>query len=622
MPYPSRVAWQFRNVTRSYDFWPRLDSISITESNPEDLAVMSGELVDQAGAITMSTEDEVWAKVGGTKAFGGHINVLEHTQDSEVGPRVYRFTAQDYTLKLDDSVIDHPKARGSESLADRVAWVLGFLSYGITTTGVSLPSETSERAEYDGMTVREALDQLSDEHRLSYYVDFDKDLHLFRAEIVSAPFELDDDAPDYAASFPYRDFSDTRDSVELAQRIYVIGEKGRSWVGSGSNERSISDPELVTTLQRQRAGDRAVAEDGTAQVDGRLLCHEPGLRGGMTFLLTNALWGMAAVERIAVSVEMTAVDPHDDDGEAYLHTQVQYSDRRRARPRKHRGARPAVADLEDGASVSLTRNILDVRRDMIDAPGGVRQAKPDTVTWFASSSSTVLMEQGAALRQNPFTDCPGAEYSGQKRVEQWWSFDPGTLVGVAGVRFTYTTSSLNNVTGKRLEYGVAHAVPTGERQYEALGECDPGGGTFVIPASLLEPSATNYVVVAPAWAAPRGCDVCDGALANPSEGTLGGLFPGGGEFNSGSLAFATLTAVSIVLSGSGLTPWASVVGDIDGSNRTYTLPDWNGKGTPIVRIGGVEYAYGQDYTADPDTGTIAMAFAPWEGAPLQARWQT
>src|SRR5690554_5025417 len=135
--YPTRVRWWFHNETRGYDFWPTLESVSIVQANPEDLAVFSGVVIDESATITMGTEDEVWVEVGGTRVFGGQVSSLTRTQLSEAGPRIYEFRAQDYTLKLDDSLIDHPKPRGKESLSSRVAWVLSFLDYSITTSGVN-----------------------------------------------------------------------------------------------------------------------------------------------------------------------------------------------------------------------------------------------------------------------------------------------------------------------------------------------------------------------------------------------------------------------------------------------------------------------------------------------------
>lgn len=619
LTYPSRVAWRFRNVTRGYDLWPRLESISITQSNPEDLAVFSAEVVDEDGDTTMATEDEVRVEVGGTRAFGGHINGLTRTADSEVGPRVYRLSAQDYTAKLDDSVIDHPRARRAESLADRVAWILSFLDYPVTTGGVSLPSEDSERGEYDGLTVREALDQVADEHRLAYYVDFDKDLHLFRAETIAAPFALDDTEPDYATSFPYADFAETRDSVELAKRIYVIGEKGRTWVGGGSQERSIDDPDLVTATQRQRAGERAIAENGTPQVDGSLLCHEPGLRAGMSFGLTNALWGLDAVTRIATSVEMTAVDPHDADGKAYLHTQVSFSDRRRARPHTRRRTRPEAPGTQDGDTLAVARWCYSQARNRLQLTGAFTHGPLADSQAFAGPDGPIHREvtQAAIAHNVPWTSglCSlglGAQ-TGDVVEEQWFAFDPGPLTdGEIGVRFDGTMDNVEGVAaGLTLDYGVAHAAPDDERSFEVLGTipiAEDASWSVIVPRSTLEPSTINYLVLGASWSCLRAGCVCSEDVPGALDSVANGLYL------SGAVRLEKPTATLVLVGGEGITSWVAGEGDVDGSNRTFGLIDWSGRGVPGARVGMAILAVGVDYEYDEDAGTVTLGQAPPSGS--------
>src|SRR5689334_22001365 len=118
-----RVAWAFRNVTRSFDFWPVLDSIDISESEHE-VATFSCDVVDRDGSLTFANEDKVRVTWDGTRIFAGHLKTVGEGQVSEVGPRVWHLEAQDFGAKLDDSVIDHPKDRKKESVDARIAWIL------------------------------------------------------------------------------------------------------------------------------------------------------------------------------------------------------------------------------------------------------------------------------------------------------------------------------------------------------------------------------------------------------------------------------------------------------------------------------------------------------------------
>lgn len=640
MAYPSKGEWEFRNTTQGINFWPTLESIDITDGNPEDNATFSCSIVDPAASIDFEDEDQIWVKFGGVKIFAGHVKTCGFTYMSEAGPRVYQIEAQDYTAKLDDSVIDHPKSRGSEDLDDRVAWVLSFLNYSITTAGVNLPSVTSEKAEYDGMTVREALEQLADEHRLSFYVDYEKDLHLFRDETITAPFELNDDDPDYAASFPYTEWTHTLDSVELNNAVYVQGDKHTDWVTDGASiatygrqERSINDSELTSTTRIQNAGLRALAENKDPQIDGSLVCREPGLQSGMTFGLTNDLWASRVDGAyIITSVTIEAVDPHDSETKAYLKCTVEYSDRRRARPYKRPTRKPEAQETADGDPITLDRKCFSANRDRIGA--GLSGSDPtpiaDTVSYddVPPGHDEVVEKSPSYRRSYLASDCPAGFQGGHTGFlveEQWFEFDPGDLDGVVSIRFTFDVSDENNVDDKELWYGympAADGPPVHEDLWTYLGRMPIADGSrFDVPASVLTPSVTNYVCIVAGWQSSRGASICDDGLLNGLEGSLGGISPGGGEFNSGSVEINSVTAVERILDGAGLTPWARPEGDIDGVNREYILTDWSGKGVPEVRIGGIIYAVASDYDYDADDGTITMSFAPWAGAVLEARWR-
>ncbi len=622
MAFPARGPWQFHNVTRGYDFWPTLDSINVSQTEADDLATWSFDLVDETSSITMAEEDRVWAKFDGVFIFGGHVKTLTMTERSEVGPRSYSVECQDFTAKLDDSVIDHQKSRASEDVADRVAWILTFLNYPITATAVALPSFTCGPGEFLGMTVREALDATADEARLHYYVDFDRDLHMARNEVITAPFGLNDDDPDYVTDFPFSEWDGhSRDSVELATAIYVQGDKREDWVENasaialyGRQERSLQDSELITAAQITAAGNRALAENDAPHVTGTLVCHQPGIQGGMTFALTSVEWGSRVNGTyIATGVTLEAVDPHDQDGSAYLKATISYADRRRARPYRHRVKKPSSASLVVGAAVAFTRYGLESAVDRDDSQGGL----PDDFGFGTAPPATTRVLSSAALATPYiFVGCPFGEsgYSGVMTNEQWLEVTGTPTADAVFLRVTYTVGPIQGVAATgTLQYGVAHAAPTAPYQYEVLGTCPVADGSFDVPVSAL--TGTDYLVLGPVWVA--------GDLNNQCANTWGGGPPlDAGAGNSGAVTISTLALHEVEVAGAGLTPWRPMSGAIDGLNRVFDLPDWNGKAVPDVRIGGVPLSYGPDYDVDPDTGEITTTGAPWEGADLLARWRT
>ena len=154
MSYPSRGAWRFRNQTRSFDFWPTLDSVLISEAHPEDLATFSCSVVDRDASLVFEPEDKVWVTFAGTRIFAGHLKAVEESQLSEVGPRMYGLDAQDYTAKLDDSVAVwlNDLGNGPPHSGTNVPWLLAGSAGGFLRTGQYL--------DLGGVTINRVLNTI------------------------------------------------------------------------------------------------------------------------------------------------------------------------------------------------------------------------------------------------------------------------------------------------------------------------------------------------------------------------------------------------------------------------------------------------------------------------------
>lgn len=634
---PERLEWEFRNITQAAYFWPTLDSIGISDDQ-DDLATFSCEVVDEDESLTFLDEDRIRVRHNGVSVFEGHIKTLTRRERSEMGPRSFAIEAQDYTAKLDDSVIDHERAFPAESLADRIDRILSYLNYPITTTHVNLPSEDCDKGEFDGMTVREALDQEADEHRLSLYVDFDRDLHLFRTETITAPWTLDDESPDFVGSFPYREWEHGTDSVELANAVYVQGEKASSWVTDapsiaayGRQERTVSDEDIVTANQRANFGARALAQTKDPQVEGHFTLEYPGLRAGMTILLSNDLFGFSEAVFIVTHVDVEAVDPADDDGKSWARYNVTYSDRRVARPRRKPRKPPRDAGAEDGASVTLARYCYTF------AVGRLAQASafhyesiPDEVD-FAGPGGPIHREitQNSNPHNIPWTAgvcaLSSGGWGGHAIEEQWFEATLGSLSGVIGLRLLVTLTDAEGqalVDGTEVVIGVSpdQPEPYSEADFSEAARIPAQDGVYeaFIPASLLTPSATNYIVLAAGWR----CIPSPGSWTCINDEPGIGDVVGNGLYMSGGVTVDAITAHEAVLSGSGMTDWVSVEGQADGDNRVFDLIDWNGKGRPQARIGAVVQGYPADFDFDDDTGEVTFRVAPPAGSAVAFRYRT
>ena len=645
--YPSRGTWRFRNVTRGADFLPTLESVSVIQDHPEGLATLSAIIVDEDATQTFAEEDRIWATFtpyGGTirRIFGGHIKVCVEQLLSEVGPREYEIQAQDYTAKLDDSVIDHEADRASESNADRVSWILGFLNFSITTTNVSPPSGTSERANFHGMTVREALDQFCEENDAHYYLDFGPedpddgntpDLHLFGTETISAPFDLDDTAADFATSFPAHDVKRAKDSGDLATALYVIGENGEAtWVTDagaiatyGRQERTLNDDTLKTSTARTKAGNQQLARDGAPSVDGSFVCWEPGLRAGMRPNLTIDLWGFDAPVWLT-SVTITAVDPHDDadevapDGVALLKSECSFTQRRRFRGGGRK--RPPRKDTNADAGTSVGSGSFAV----VDRESCWDSLKRDAWTGLFTAGSPFV---GSWISQNTAYSVSGCALGGGlwgpggQTWECWFTVTASGTTGDSGA--DVTLGNLGTLLGRGdpgpYLVGWANAAPGGLGEFAIVGQIEATGGSVFVPSWLIADGGTNYLVVAPAWEAFDGWSTC---AENIVDGFGGPIV--GGEGNSGrGIAMGTgdITIVARAVSGTGRAPWhfPDGAGAIDGSNREFTLTGWNGEGVPEARWGVAILAPGYDFEYDVGDQTVTFRDAPPEGTAVGFRFR-
>jgi len=533
---PSRGGWQFRNATRGFDFTPTLESIQITQSNPEDVATFTCEVVDADNTLVFQPEDKVWVKFDGLRQFAGHIKRRGRDQESEVGPRSYQLECQDYTAKADDSVITRKKDRKKEGIHKRLRWVHSNLNFEVNLDLSGVPNdEKVEASNYHGLTTLEAFEHIASETSLYMEMDFDDDedgvptLSFFRTITASAVFALDNEAPDFAATFPYREFIDWDDSSDLATMVYVIPEKEQDakWVVDttqralyGWQQSSLTDTSLKGPKGAVRIGGKFLDEFDQPLTEGECVVHEPGLRSGAKVHIVNALWGLD-YDRYITSVSITAVDPHDAEGEAYLRSHITFSDRRKVRRRPSRPVRgdlsiptdpePTLADWtpvapptqSDGDPISLVY------------AGKISHGRPhyDVTTYFAPAWST----GGDSLRSHlsgytPFTSwpswvsCPSYNnsFQGFTENELWMKAtmpDP-IPTDAAGIEFVMSVSaSSGGVQGPGygevgfVEIVALNAQPTAMRLGTVIGTAYRGQSvTVTVPADLLPGAGEDLYV--------------------------------------------------------------------------------------------------------------------------------
>lgn len=637
-----REAWDFRNVTRSVWFWPRLDSITIVDAHPEDQATFACEVEDPTSALDFAEEDEIRVRFGGTKIFAGHIRTLTLADHDRDAPRVYVISANDYTPLLAFDVIDTAAPRAAESAADRIDWILGFHSKGITLDpGADIPAVDVDKGDYLGRSVLDALEdvfaQMEDTSPVTYWVDFDKVLHIERTSHASAPFALAAGTASPPTSYPFWSAKHSIDSTELGNAALVMGDKAREWYTDGDSitdygrrEFSVDDGNLKTSRALDRAGGHALSNSARPVIDGVLTFGRAGIRAGMAVEISHYLWPRIEDESpyLVSRVEISAVDPHDEDGTAQLRVVVGYTDRYRIRfrPGAGGGDHGDAAD-DDGDPFGYNKREASYARDGFVSPaiGSEEYANP------------VVKEIGevGGYHNLPYTTagCPigNGGWSGWQRQEGWYEISTPTLgddVVAMAVDITAADPAyIWGVAGRGpYVYGVAEAAPSGPYvfQFEPLGNVPDtwpdADARVIVPRSFVVSGGTTYFVIAPGWSASRDAFFCAQDLVDPSHGPCGSI-DAGGEGNSGRLRMPDIAARYRVMSASkGLTPWVAGRGDVDGSNREFTLTGWTGKGVPRVKVNGLVQS-ADDFTYDAEDATVTLNAAPEFGDEVAFQYQ-
>lgn len=640
MAYPRRGAWLFRNVDRAFYFTPTLESISITQEYPNMTAAFSCRVVDMGDGLVFQPEDEVRVWFDGDRIWAGHLKTVTEDRDEETGPRAWALEGQDYTAKLGDAIVRRRAKRKKEKALRRVRWLLTYMRPSIWTLAgrdlTHIPDEYIEPYDYYGATVDEALSHVADELRLHFFIDLDNVFQMYRQDTVAAPFGLDNDAPNYSTTFPFREYSRAEDTVELANAILVEPEKRKhsrwssdatSIAAYGRQERFVSDSNLHRPAQALNLGARTLADSKDPEVEGSCVVWEPGIWAGMTTRIVEALWERDESVFIA-NVDIAAVDPHDAAGEAYLKSTLTFSDRRR---RKRRGSghggrdrsinkntrrRPGqTADVDPHLIDSFSRVVLTPTFVTGDALGvalddysvqteyqryGVYGTPSNTEVTagptFSVGTTKGKVESVIGASNTPWTVRPPGTgcgsldfwFAGWRDKEAWWRLTvPAHPAGMAGITLTFgaLTGALGVAVGAGLEVAVRSAVPTATWQGDSVGFIPAAGGDVFIPGALVPAEGGDlHIGARPTWRCDYGATMC------------GWNFPVVyGYANSGSVSVANPSAVV----------WALFddSGDDMGAIATLTKAPWDGGNA--WREAGVEGspAYGVDGSAYYVTST-------------------
>ena len=567
----------------------------------------------------------------------------------------------DCTVMDANSVLQFEVIRGStakrpkETDTQRLAWLLGSGYKGPVSSsdanvlgyGVDM-----DKADYTGQTMADVLSDCGGASGANYFAAWDDDhdeyrLHYYRPtrSFYSSDLRISNVLSDVDGTTTFAPSIDARLQRDPARVysgvLYRYGER-ESYVFRDSatvlaaighrREASEQDQAVRTATKATAKADRWLSEAETELDTITVTLHKvpPSrvnlIRAGhrvqvrFSHLPGYSSWTWLRVVRRTVQ----------QDGEDQLHyaLTLELADPKQVGSRVRHPARPVEPDVEDGSSVSLARYCLAFAVGRLSLASAMHYESYADETHFYGPDGAIpdSVMQDSHSYNIPWTAgvCAlgGGGYGGLSIREQWFKFDPGDLSGVVGLRLSVTLHDTEGDTTD-LVVGVSSSAPSGyvQREFDEVTRIPAKDGTWdvFLPSSVLVPSADQYVCFAAAWdcQAAIGTWICTNDEPGISD------VVGNGLYQSGQVRIDPKpTATLVTVSGTGLTSWVGGEGQADGSNRTFALVGWNGKGTPQARVGAVVQAYPADYAYDDDAGTVTFRVAPASGSAVAFRYST
>lgn len=220
--------------------WVKWPTVHITQVLTKEVDRAEFEIIKTPSKTIPDVNDEVTIiEDASTKVFGGVI--VERQEKIEGGLLVgYLFRCKDFSQYLDRKLVvkTYNNMMAHEILQD----VISTYTTGFTTTNVPSVSPTIQTLKFNYQQVTRCLTQLCDLIGWDWYVDYDKDIHLFQSESSLAPFGLTDTND----NFEWKSLELNRTLLQLKNSVYVRGgsyskdfdasETPDSYIGDGTRQ--------------------------------------------------------------------------------------------------------------------------------------------------------------------------------------------------------------------------------------------------------------------------------------------------------------------------------------------------------------------------------------------------
>lgn len=165
---------------------------------------------------TPSLGQEVIITDLGTRIFGGIITLIESIP-SAYGVINHHIECQDFTRRLDQKLV--ADTFENQTVLQIITSIkTNYFPSDFTINNVSV-TDTVEYIAFNYKSVAHCLEALANLTESDWYVDYNKDVHFFKADTVDAPFDIEDDT----GTYEYNSLIIRRDNSQIRNSIVVRG---------------------------------------------------------------------------------------------------------------------------------------------------------------------------------------------------------------------------------------------------------------------------------------------------------------------------------------------------------------------------------------------------------------
>ena len=201
-------------------------SLRHTDAEGSEIDKLVFEVEDYTETFAPSAYDEViWTADGADKLFGGYATSVQPRLGPSGQRLIWTINADSYKVILAKSkrIRKSWENTAAGTILDETFTAASIAGFD-TSTHVSA-GDTLETFNAGGEKVNSIVDLLAQICGYTWWIDADKNVHFGPDDTVSAPYDVNNDDPDYSSDYPALDGTLTKeeDASDIRNRITVRG---------------------------------------------------------------------------------------------------------------------------------------------------------------------------------------------------------------------------------------------------------------------------------------------------------------------------------------------------------------------------------------------------------------